>query len=55
MRGYAMLAIALNHVSLLLEPLGFTQQNVPTLTALGYSSAAELFFAFLAIWLASSI
>jgi hypothetical protein len=45
MRGYAMLAIALNHVSMLLEPLGFTQQNVPTLTAFGYSSAASLFFA----------
>lgn len=45
MRGYAMLAIALNHVALLLEALGFSQQNVPTLTALGYSSAASLFFA----------
>lgn len=40
-----MLAIALNHVDLLLEPLGFSQQNIPTLTALGYSSTASLFFA----------
>ena len=45
MRGYAMLAIALNHVTVLVEPLGFTQQNIPTLTAFGYSSAATLFFA----------
>jgi hypothetical protein len=45
LRGYAMLAIALNHISLLLEPLGFTQQNVPTLTSFGYSSSAAIFFA----------
>ncbi len=44
-RGYAMLAIAINHVGIVLEPLGFSQQNVPTLTSLGYSSSASLFFA----------
>jgi len=43
-RGYAMLAIALNHISFSIERLGFTQQNVPTLSVFGYSTAASLFF-----------
>jgi len=43
-RGYAMLAIAVNHVTFGVERLGFSQQNVPTLSSFGYSTAASLFF-----------
>jgi len=43
-RGYAMLAIALNHLGWLLDLLGFSQRKLPTFTDFGYSSAASLFF-----------
>jgi len=42
-RGYAMLAIAVNHVSFSVERLGFKEQNVPTLNSLSYPTAAEIF------------
>ena len=39
-----MLAIAINHLSYLMRDLGMEGRGIPTLTVLGYSSAAELFF-----------
>lgn len=44
LRGFAVLTIALNHFGFLVERMGRQGPDVPTLTKLGYSSAAELFF-----------
>lgn len=44
LRGYAMITIALNHLSILFRDLGLKQPRIPTLTEFGFSSAAEIFF-----------
>lgn len=43
-RGFAMLTVAINHMSLMLANLGLQGKKIPTLTAYGFSSAAEIFF-----------
>jgi len=43
-RGYALLAVAINHLSGLIGELGLAGPKIPTLTSLGFSSAAEIFF-----------
>lgn len=44
LRGYAMLTIAINHVGALFFELGYRGTQLPTLSTLSFSSAAELFF-----------
>lgn len=44
LRGYAILTIALNHLTVLFYALGMQGRAIPTLTYHGFSSAAEIFF-----------
>lgn len=43
-RGWAMITIAINHFTVMIEEMGYRGFAVPTLTFFGFSSAAELFF-----------
>ncbi|MEM8572593.1 MAG: OpgC domain-containing protein [Pseudomonadota bacterium] len=43
-RGFALITITVNHISDFCMDLGYTGYPIPTLTHLGYSSSAELFF-----------
>jgi hypothetical protein len=43
-RGLAMVTIAINHMGFLLGGVGYRGVNIPTLTAFGFSSSAEIFF-----------
>eukprot|EP00456_Euglypha_rotunda_P018096 TRINITY_DN16357_c0_g1_i7.p1 TRINITY_DN16357_c0_g1~~TRINITY_DN16357_c0_g1_i7.p1 ORF type:complete len:302 (+),score=65.51 TRINITY_DN16357_c0_g1_i7:316-1221(+) len=44
LRGFALVTILVNHLTMFCADLGYRGPAVPTLTRLGYSSAAELFF-----------
>lgn len=44
LRGFALVTILINHLTMFCADLGYRGPTVPTLTRLGYSSAAELFF-----------
>ncbi|KQV66177.1 OpgC domain-containing protein [Rhizobium sp. Root1220] len=43
-RGVAMITIAINHFGSMIQELGYDSPKIPTLTTVGYSSAAEIFF-----------
>lgn len=44
MRGFAMITIAINHMSIMLLHLGLKGKQIPTITTYGFSSSAEIFF-----------